>query len=83
MFVDATRLNALDVLRQANDAVAVRALQVGFCHQLRYFLRILLGQALAGECVLDELLQGVIGEGVRCVHGSEVGDVYSARMPLS
>ena len=39
MFVDATRFDAFDVLRQSNDAVAVRALQVGFSHELDITLR--------------------------------------------
>jgi hypothetical protein len=57
VFVDATRFDAFDVLGQPNNAVAVRALQVSFSHELRHLVGILLGKALADERILNELLK--------------------------
>jgi hypothetical protein len=68
VFVDATRFDAFDVLGQPNNAVAIRALQVSLRHELRHFVGILLGKPLAGERILNELLEFREGVSGRSSH---------------
>ncbi len=55
--VDAAALDAADVLRQAEDAVAVGALQVGLRHQVGHGHGVAIRQAQLRQRFLNECLQ--------------------------
>ena len=63
--IDAARQNTFDILRQANNAVAVRTLQVGIGHEARDFGGVLIGQSGA--------FQGVGDEGAELVSADQYG----------
>jgi hypothetical protein len=82
VLVDAASTDALDVLRQADGAVAVRALQIGLGHQRGHLSGIGLGQALAQEGRLDEGFQGLeLNDGGR--HGERAGRAGSGCRQVS
>jgi hypothetical protein len=55
--IDAARLDSPAVLRQADDAVAIRALEVGLRHQRGDLACIGFRQTLDNECRADEIAQ--------------------------
>jgi len=60
MLVDSARAQPLQVRCQADDAMAIAALQVGLGHERGHLRRIGLRQALVDEGGLDEIAQRLV-----------------------
>ena len=57
--VDPTSPNTLDVLRQANHAMTVRALQIGLRHERRNFVSVLKRQPIGLQGARDKVFECV------------------------
>ena len=72
MQVESARTNASRVLRQPNDAVSVRTLQIGFRHQRGDGRRIVVGHSESAQRRADKTTQPVHAYARRCfIHGHE------------
>ena len=63
--INAARLDAQDILRQAENAVRVGARQIRFGHQVRDFRRVRLRQPDFDECVPNKRLDRLAGNQTR------------------